>query len=152
MTASRPRASPAPALRWGKPRGRRRRSRLMAMYCRVTLMPENCRTSCNSRARLSDGIRRSPKGCNISDGGNWMVRVARLALAGLLVIAASGVTRAEDFVKAKVGVLRLSSSAPVFIAQDKGYFHEAGLDIDLNFFHPPQPTPLPTTSAATHSP
>lgn len=31
-------------------------------------------------------------------------------------------------------MLRLSSSAPVFIAQDKGYFREAGLDVELKFF------------------
>jgi NitT/TauT family transport system substrate-binding protein len=75
-----------------------------------------------------------------------MMRFARLALAGLLVIAASGIARAEDFIKAKVGVLRLSSSAPVFIAQDKGYFHEAGLDIDLKFFDAAQPIAVATTS------
>src|SRR3984893_1559945 len=75
-----------------------------------------------------------------------MMRVARLAVAGLLVIAASGIARAEDLIKAKVGVLRLSSSAPVFIAQDKGYFHEAGLDIDLKFFDAAQPIAVATTS------
>jgi NitT/TauT family transport system substrate-binding protein len=75
-----------------------------------------------------------------------MMRVARLAVAGLLMIAASGIARAEDFIKAKVGVLRLSSSAPVFIAQDKGYFHEAGLDIDLKFFDAAQPIAVATAS------
>src|SRR3984893_15880772 len=75
-----------------------------------------------------------------------MMRVARLAVAGLLVMAASGIARAEDLIKAKVGVLRLSSSAPVFIAQDKGYFHEAGLDIDLKFFDDAQPIAVATTS------
>ena len=48
--------------------------------------------------------------------------------------------------KAKVGVLRLSSSAPVFIAQDKGYFREAGLDIELKFFDAAQPIAVATTS------
>ena len=62
-----------------------------------------------------------------------MKRFARLMCAGLLAIAASGSARADDLLKAKVGVLRLSSSAPVFIAQDKGYFREAGLDIELKF-------------------
>jgi NitT/TauT family transport system substrate-binding protein len=75
-----------------------------------------------------------------------MMRVARLAVAGLLVIAAGGIARAEELLKAKVGVLRLSSSAPVFIAQDKGYFHEAGLDIDLKFFDAAQPIAVATTS------
>src|ERR1700682_4799205 len=75
-----------------------------------------------------------------------MMRVARLAVAGLLVIAASSETRAQTAPKAKVGVLRLSSAAPVFIAQDKGYFKEAGLDIELKFFDAAQPIAVATTS------
>src|SRR3979411_513046 len=75
-----------------------------------------------------------------------MKRFTRLMLTGLLAVAASGIARAEDLIKAKVGVLRLSSSAPVFIAQDKGYFHEAGLDIDLKFFDAAQPIAVATTS------
>ena len=71
---------------------------------------------------------------------------ARLALAGLLAIAAGGIARADDALKAKIGVLRLSSSAPVFIAQDKGYFREAGLDIELKFFDAAQPIAVATTS------
>src|SRR6266446_2220093 len=71
---------------------------------------------------------------------------ARLALAGLLALAASSDARADDVLKAKVGVLRLSSSAPVFIAQDKGYFREAGLDIELKFFDAAQPIAVATTS------
>ena len=71
---------------------------------------------------------------------------ARLALAALFVIAASGIARADDLLKAKVGVLRLSSSAPVFIAQDKGYFRDAGLDIELVFFDAAQPIAVATTS------
>jgi NitT/TauT family transport system substrate-binding protein len=75
-----------------------------------------------------------------------MTGLARLALAGLLAIAATECARAEDLQKAKVGVLRLSSSAPVFIAQDKGYFKEAGLDIELKFFDAAQPIAVATTS------
>src|SRR2546421_3361146 len=70
----------------------------------------------------------------------------RLALAGLLVLAASGIARADDVLKARIGVLRLSSSAPVFIAQDKGYFRDAGLDIELKFFDAAQPIAVATTS------
>ena len=69
----------------------------------------------------------------------------RLAFAGLLAVAASGVARADDL-KARIGVLRLSSSAPVFIAQDKGYFREAGLDVELKFFDAAQPIAVATTS------
>ena len=79
-------------------------------------------------------------------GGNGMTGFARLALAGLLAMAAGGIARADDALKAKIGVLRLSSSAPVFIAQDKGYFREAGLDIELKFFDAAQPIAVATTS------
>jgi NitT/TauT family transport system substrate-binding protein len=75
-----------------------------------------------------------------------MPRFARLIVAGLLALAASPHARAEDALKAKVGVLRLSSSAPVFIAQDKGYFREAGLDIELKFFDAAQPIAVAVTS------
>src|SRR3569623_698273 len=57
-----------------------------------------------------------------------------------------GAAQAEDALKARIGVLRLSSSAPVFIAQDKGYFREAGLDIELKFFDAAQPIAVATTS------
>ncbi|WP_454616217.1 ABC transporter substrate-binding protein [Bradyrhizobium cenepequi] len=70
----------------------------------------------------------------------------RLALAGLLALTASSITRADELSKAKIGVLRLSSSAPVFIAQDKGYFREAGLDVELKFFDAAQPIAVATTS------
>src|SRR6201995_4467373 len=70
---------------------------------------------------------------------------ARAMLAALLALG-STTARAEEPLKAKIGVLRLSSSAPVFIAQDKGYFREAGLDIDLKFFDAAQPIAVATTS------
>jgi NitT/TauT family transport system substrate-binding protein len=72
--------------------------------------------------------------------------LARLMLAGLLALAASQHAQADELLKAKVGVLRLSSSAPVFIAQDKGYFRDAGLDIDLKFFDAAQPIAVAVTS------
>ena len=70
---------------------------------------------------------------------------ARL-VAGLLALTTIGIARADDVLKTKVGVLRLSSSAPVFIAQDKGYFRDAGLDIDLKFFDAAQPIAVATAS------
>jgi NitT/TauT family transport system substrate-binding protein len=72
--------------------------------------------------------------------------LARLALAGLLAMAAGGMARAEEPLKARIGVLRLQSSAPVFIAQDKGYFRDAGLDVELKFFDAAQPIAVATTS------
>src|ERR1700741_2833413 len=71
---------------------------------------------------------------------------ARAALVGLLALTVAAAARAEEPLKAKIGVLRLSSSAPVFIAQDKGYFRDAGLDIELKFFDAAQPIAVATTS------
>src|ERR1700752_3694041 len=62
----------------------------------------------------------------------------QVALEALLASVA-GAVRAEEPLKAKIGVLRLSSSAPVFIAQEMGYFREAGLDVELKFFDAAQP-------------
>src|SRR6201995_4624932 len=70
---------------------------------------------------------------------------ARATLVALLALG-TGAARAEEPLKAKIGVLRLSSSAPVFIAQDKGYFREAGLDIELKFFDAAQPIAVATTA------
>jgi NitT/TauT family transport system substrate-binding protein len=70
----------------------------------------------------------------------------RRVMVGLLAVAAAGTAQADEPLKAKVGVLRLSSSAPVFIAQDKGYFREAGLEIELKFFDAAQPIAVATTS------
>jgi NitT/TauT family transport system substrate-binding protein len=75
-----------------------------------------------------------------------MRRFAEIALAGLLTLILAAPAKAEDVLKAKIGVLRLSSSAPVFIAQDKGYFRDAGLEIDLKFFDAAQPIAVATTS------
>src|SRR5713226_8167746 len=68
------------------------------------------------------------------------------SLLSMLALAAPHDVRADEALKAKIGVLRLSSSAPVFIAQDKGYFREAGLDIELKFFDAAQPIAVATTS------
>ena len=79
-----------------------------------------------------------------------MMTYARLALAGLMAVTAavtaSSESRSQEPLKAKIGVLRLSSSAPVFIAQDKGYFKEAGLDVELKFFDAAQPIAVATAS------
>src|SRR3977135_782426 len=75
-----------------------------------------------------------------------MFGIARLVALGLLAVVVGGTARAEEPLKARIGVLRLSSSAPVFIAQDKGYFRDAGLEIDLKFFDAAQPIAVATTS------
>jgi NitT/TauT family transport system substrate-binding protein len=71
---------------------------------------------------------------------------ARAALVGAMALLASASAHAEEPVKTTIGVLRLSSSAPVFIAQDKGYFRDAGLDVALEFFDAAQPIAVATTA------
>src|SRR3954462_2771710 len=75
-----------------------------------------------------------------------MIRYAHLVMAAVLTLTAAATARANDLLKARIGVLRLSSSAPVFIAQDKGYFREAGVDIELKFFDAAQPIAVAATS------
>src|SRR3978361_1457811 len=72
--------------------------------------------------------------------------LAALALVSAAVTMSLSNASGQTALKAKVGVLRLSSSAPVFIAQDKGYFKDAGLDIELKFFDAAQPIAVATTS------
>lgn len=75
-----------------------------------------------------------------------MIGFVRFASAALMAWAAAGIAQADEPLKARVGVLRLSSSAPVFIAQDKGYFKQAGLEIELKFFDAAQPIAVATAS------
>ncbi|CCD91076.1 putative ABC transporter, substrate-binding protein [Bradyrhizobium sp. ORS 375] len=71
--------------------------------------------------------------------------VVNLVLAGLLWLGLTAAAQADD-IKLRIGVLRLSSSAPVFIALDKGYFREAGLDVELKFFDAAQPIAVATAT------
>ncbi|MFO1115321.1 MAG: ABC transporter substrate-binding protein [Beijerinckiaceae bacterium] len=48
--------------------------------------------------------------------------------------------------KLRVGVLRLASSGAVFIAQDMGFFRDAGLDVELVFFDAAQPIAVAAAS------
>ena len=53
---------------------------------------------------------------------------------------------AEDLTKASIALLRLSSSGPIFIAQEKGWFKEAGLDLTLKDFQSAAQVPLAVVS------
>jgi NitT/TauT family transport system substrate-binding protein len=65
----------------------------------------------------------------------------RHALAGLSAtagLAALGApARAAD--KVVVGALRFTSHAPSFVAYERGYFRDAGLDVEFKFFQAAQP-------------
>jgi NitT/TauT family transport system substrate-binding protein len=64
------------------------------------------------------------------------------------VVLATGLTPAlaQDKPKIRVGVLRLASSGNVFIAADRNYFKDAGLDVELKFFDAAQPIAVATAS------
>ena len=70
-----------------------------------------------------------------------------LALAGGLAATLLGGRRASaQSEKLTVGVLKLASSGPVFLAQELGYFREQGLDVELKFFEAAQPVAVATVS------
>jgi len=61
------------------------------------------------------------------------LRAAALSPLVALAFAASAGTAVAD-TEINVGALRLASQAPTFIAFEKGYFKDEGLDVDLKFF------------------
>ena len=71
-----------------------------------------------------------------------LFRSVMVSIAGILAaVAASAQTQ-----KMTVGVLKLASSGPVFIAQEKGFFKAAGLDVELKFFEAAQPVAVAIVS------
>jgi NitT/TauT family transport system substrate-binding protein len=64
-------------------------------------------------------------------------------VAALLGMAGAPALAAE---KLTVGVLKLASSGPVFLAQDLGFFREAGLEVEFKFFEAAQPVAVATVS------
>jgi NitT/TauT family transport system substrate-binding protein len=62
-----------------------------------------------------------------------LVRILVCAIAAL----AAGAVAAAD--KVTVATLRFVSSAPLFIAQERGYYAAEGLEVDLKFFQAAQP-------------
>lgn len=64
-----------------------------------------------------------------------------LAISLLIVV---GVARAAD--RTSVGMLRFVSSGPIFLASERGYFRDAGLDVDLKFFEAAQPIAVAVVS------
>ena len=70
-------------------------------------------------------------------GAMGLIAAAALAGAGHPAAAAEKLT---------VGVLKLASSGPVFLAQDLGLFREAGLEVEFKFFEAAQPVAVATVS------
>jgi NitT/TauT family transport system substrate-binding protein len=70
----------------------------------------------------------------------------RAALAGLAALPLARAARAQELMKASVALLRLSSSGPVFIALEKGWFKEAGIDLAIKDFTAAAQPPLAVVS------
>lgn len=64
----------------------------------------------------------------------------RLALAALAALLSTAPALAAD--KVRVGALRFVSSSALFVAKDKGYFADEGIDVDITFFEAAQPIPV----------
>lgn len=67
-----------------------------------------------------------------------------IALSG--TIARAQTSGAGTLEKSSIGVLALASSGPIFIAKSKGYFADAGLDVDLKMFTSAQQVPVAVAS------
>src|SRR4026208_1274676 len=78
-----------------------------------------------------------------------MRRFSRLLLVVTLILggfAFSAGTDAQTPVPLKVGVLKLTSSAPVFVGVEKGYFRGFGVEPELVYFQ--AAAPIATALAA----
>ncbi|HWG04460.1 MAG TPA: ABC transporter substrate-binding protein [Beijerinckiaceae bacterium] len=80
---------------------------------------------------------------------SYLRRVARIGAAALASVAIGlcaipSAARAAD--KVSVGLLRFVSGGPVFLAFERGYFKDAGLDVDLKFFEAAQPIAVAVVS------
>lgn len=78
-------------------------------------------------------------------------------LLGLLIISllasgcgGSGKTSSQggaaESKKLKIGLLKLTSSAPLFIGMEKGFFKEQGIELDVQWFEAAQPIAVATAS------
>lgn len=76
-----------------------------------------------------------------------MSRRTILAMAALAAGYVAGPAQAQE--KATVGVLRFVSSGGLFLAVEKGYFKQEGLDVELKFFEAAQPIAVAVVSGDT---
>ncbi|NQW11069.1 MAG: ABC transporter substrate-binding protein [Alphaproteobacteria bacterium] len=72
-------------------------------------------------------------------------RVAHL-LGAALFAAAGATATAQAAEKVTIGALRFTSSAPLFVAFERGYFADEGLDAEFSFFQAAQPVAVAIAS------
>ncbi len=58
----------------------------------------------------------------------------------------SGCGKTPDTKKVSVAMIKLTSSAPIFIGMEKGFFREEGIEIDPQWFEAAQPIAVATAS------
>jgi NitT/TauT family transport system substrate-binding protein len=75
----------------------------------------------------------------------WVSRAGAFAIVPLVGRRAT----AQQLDKVAIGVLRLASSGPLFVAIEKGYFREQGLEVEPKFFTAAQQVPVAVTSGDT---
>jgi NitT/TauT family transport system substrate-binding protein len=77
-----------------------------------------------------------------------MLRPLALRLAGVLLLCAAPTAFAQTPAptKVKIGVLKLTSSAPIFVGVEKGFFKEFGVEPELVYFQ--AAAPIATALAA----
>lgn len=68
-----------------------------------------------------------------------MRRIMGLVLAGWAAMLSTGPAPALAQQQVKIGALKLTSSAPLFIGVDKGFFKEFGIEAELVFFQAAAP-------------
>jgi NitT/TauT family transport system substrate-binding protein len=75
----------------------------------------------------------------VARGGNRRWRIVALALVVGVAVLGAGLPSAGADSAVKIGALKLSSSAPLFIGVDRGFFKEYGIDPELVFFQAAAP-------------
>ena len=66
-------------------------------------------------------------------------RLSRALSAASLLLTIAAASAAQAAEKITISALTFVSSSPLFIAQDKGYYAEEGLEVEFKFFRAAQP-------------
>jgi NitT/TauT family transport system substrate-binding protein len=104
-------------------------------YADLEALPEDAR-----QYRQSDGRRKLKEGTM----GGWFRRISGATAMLLLSVAIALPAQAAD--KVKIGIIKTTSSGPIYIAVERGYFAAAGIEPELIFFDAAQPVAVATVS------